>query len=229
MESITPSEANRTRIVVAHADPAARRRIRDLLASDPGFIVVATAGDGAEAIELAAYYRPELVLLAADLPRLDGLTACQVLRERVPGAAVAILLSSAGAGDDSALAAVRAGARGVLVETRDGAWITTALHAIAAGEAAISTAVAGQLVARLRETSELGVGMRPVQSPLTGREWEVLDLICVGMTTREIAGTLFLTHDTVYGHVKRLLRKLGVNSRAEAVRIAIAMRQPTAS
>jgi DNA-binding NarL/FixJ family response regulator len=216
-----------SRVLIAHADDSVRRALRDLVAADPQLTVVATAADGAEAIELAAYYRPEIVLAAADLPRIDGITACEVLRERAPGVAVAIFAAA----DDGAVAvaALRAGARGIFVQGHDEDWVAAALRAILAGQAAISTAVALQLVDCVRESTEFGVGMRPVQSPLTDREWEVLDMICCGMSTREIAGKLFLTHDTVYGHVKRLLRKLGVSSRAEAVRIAAVLRQPAAS
>ena len=69
------------------------------------------------------------------------------------------------------------------------------------------------------------VGLRPVRSSLTRREWEVLDMICAGMSTREIAGALVVAEDTVYGHVKHMMRKLGVKSRAEAVSVAGMLRQ----
>jgi two-component system nitrate/nitrite response regulator NarL len=80
------------------------------------------------------------------------------------------------------------------------------------------------LVDRLRRTPEDGNGMRPVKSTLTDREWEILDLICAGSTTREMADDLFLSTETVNSHVKRILRKLGVHSRGDAVEAASALR-----
>ena len=68
--------------------------------------------------------------------------------------------------------------------------------------------------------------MRPVKSPLTTREWEVLDLICAGDSTREISAKLFLSEDTVYSHTKSILRKLGVHSRSDAVAMAAQLRRP---
>ena len=79
----------------------------------------------------------------------------------------------------------------------------------------------------MRRTAENGTGMRPVKSPLTTREWEVLDLICAGESTREISARLFLSEDTVYSHTKSILRKLGVHSRVEAAAIAGSLRQPS--
>jgi two-component system nitrate/nitrite response regulator NarL len=76
------------------------------------------------------------------------------------------------------------------------------------------------LVARLRRTPEDGNGLRPVKSPLTDREWEILDLICAGSSTRTIADDLFLSTETVNSHVKRILRKLGVHSRGDAIAAA---------
>ena len=71
--------------------------------------------------------------------------------------------------------------------------------------------------------------MRPVKSPLTTREWEVLDLICAGDSTRDISSKLFLSEDTVYSHTKSILRKLGVHSRTDAVALAARLRQPQSS
>ena len=101
-----------------------------------------------------------------------------------------------------------------------------ALRSVATGEAAVSRALTNHLVELLRTTAENGSGMRPVKSPLTTREWEVLDLICAGNSTREISGKLFLSEDTVYSHTKSILRKLGVHSRVEAVAVAGLLRQP---
>src|SRR5947209_11397362 len=104
--------------------------------------------------------------------------------------------------------------------------VTRALRAVAHGEAAISRHLTMRLVEMMRRTSENGIGLRPVKSVLTSREWEVLDLMCAGAATREIADALFLSEDTVYSHSKSILRKLGVHSRGEAVIAAERLRSP---
>jgi two-component system nitrate/nitrite response regulator NarL len=116
--------------------------------------------------------------------------------------------------------AVRAGAAGFLDKGASGAQIAHGLMLIAGGEQVISRAMTRHLVDRLRRTPQDGNGIRPVKSPLTDREWEILDLICTGSTTREMAAGLFLSRETVNSHVKRILRKLGVHSRSDAVEAA---------
>jgi DNA-binding NarL/FixJ family response regulator len=85
------------------------------------------------------------------------------------------------------------------------------------------------LIEIVRRTTETGAGLRPVKSVLTSREWEVLDLMCAGASTREIAESLFLSEDTVYSHSKSILRKLGVHSRTEAVLAAERLRRSAAA
>jgi DNA-binding NarL/FixJ family response regulator len=85
-----------------------------------------------------------------------------------------------------------------------------------------------RLIERLRLLPQNGTGIRPVRSPLTEREWEVLDLLCERKSTREIADSLVLSEETVYSHSKNLLRKLNVHSREEAIAVAEQLRQPVA-
>jgi NarL family two-component system response regulator LiaR len=119
---------------------------------------------------------------------------------------------------------VRAGASGVLEKGTGVASIARALALVAAGESVISREMTRHLVDRLRRTPEDGNGMRPVKSSLTDREWEILDLICSGASTREMADGLFLSTETVNSHVKRILRKLGVHSRSDAIEAAAQLR-----
>jgi NarL family two-component system response regulator LiaR len=95
---------------------------------------------------------------------------------------------------------------------------------VGAGNAIISPELTGVLVDRLRRTPADGTGTRPVKSALTNREWEILDLMCGQMGTREIADALFLSPETVNSHVKNVLKKLGVHSRAAAVEAASLLR-----
>jgi DNA-binding NarL/FixJ family response regulator len=119
---------------------------------------------------------------------------------------------------------VRAGASGFVIKTADSDSIARALSVVIAGNAIISPELTAQLVDRLRRTPADGTGTRPVRSKLTNREWEILDLICGGQGTRDIADTLFLSTETVNSHVKNVLKKLGVHSRAAAVQAASLLR-----
>ena len=100
------------------------------------------------------------------------------------------------------------------------------VRGVAAGEAAITRRLSAKLLERFRLLAEGADGMRPVRSPLTPREWEVLDLLCADASTEGIAEELSLSIETVRSHVKHILRKLGVHSRAEAVRVANDIRRP---
>jgi DNA-binding NarL/FixJ family response regulator len=222
-ERASRAARDRIRVIVAHADPLTRRAVRDVLADATDFVIVADAGDGVSAVELALFYRPEIVLLDVTMPRRDGITAAGQIVAAAPLVNVVMLSSR----DDfaTAVAALRVGACGFLSEVVDLRTLAESLRAVMAGGAAVSADLTMHLIELVRETAAPGVGMRPVKSALTNREWEVLDMICAGMSTREIASGLFLTDDTVYGHVKNLLRKLGVKSRSEAVSAAGMLRQ----
>jgi two-component system, NarL family, response regulator LiaR len=205
----------RIRLIIADADPLARRVIRDSFGASTGVVVTAEAKDGIEAVELAHHYRPELVLMEVRLPRIDGIEACR----RIVAAATdaRVLMFSIDEDPEVEMKALRAGASGFLYKDVSNEAIMRAVKAVSRGEAAVSRKLTMRLIELMRRTSEGGVGLRPVKSELTNREWEVMDLICAGAATREIANTLFLSEDTVYSHSKRILRKLGVHSRQEAV------------
>jgi DNA-binding NarL/FixJ family response regulator len=215
---------DRLRIIIADPDPLARRVIRDSLRDDGGFVVSAEAKEGIEAVELALHYRPELVLMEVGMPGLDGIGACREITAKAPE--VRVVMFSVPQDRDVEIRALRAGAGGFLSKNANIEAVVRALRSVAVGEAAVTRSLTNHLVQLLRNTAENGSGMRPVKSPLTTREWEVLDLICAGESTREISAKLFLSEDTVYSHTKSILRKLGVHSRVEAVAVAGLLRQP---
>jgi DNA-binding NarL/FixJ family response regulator len=209
------SKSDRMRVILADPDPIARAAMRRGFDGANGFLVTADTGDGREAAELATHYRPDVTLLAGDLPGLDGPAACRRIHTRAPD--VAVLFLASGPDPERELAALRAGASGLVAKEAGIDAIVAMARLVAQGGLAVSSEVTRVLVERMRLLPESGVGMRPVRSPLTAREWEVLDLLTEERTTPQIAGELYLTQDTVKSHVKSILRKLDVHSRAEAV------------
>ena len=209
------------RAIIADDDALARRMVRDVL-ERAGITVVAEAHDGREAIELVRYHAPDLVLLDVIMPGLDGIVATRRIMSEQPHQVV-ILLTHA-SDEDLGVLGLRAGAAGYLSKDVDLEALPRALEGALAGEAAISRSMAMRLIERLRQVPEGGRGMRPVQSPLTTREWQVLDLLCEHRTTEQIADALVLSPETVRTHVKSILRKLDVRSRHDAVAIAMRMR-----
>ena len=215
-------KATRMRIVVADDDPFARRMIRDAL-QRAEVIVVAEAHNGHEAVELCLHYEPDLVLMDVVMPELDGITATRRIRKQIPDQAIVLLTSTDE--DEMGLLGLRAGAIGFLSKDLDIDVLPRALRGALDGEAVISRQLGMRLLEHLRNAPEGGIGMRPIKSPLTGREWEVIDLLDQGMTTDQIAETLVLSSETVRSHVKNILRKLDARSRADAVAIAQRMRR----
>jgi DNA-binding NarL/FixJ family response regulator len=210
-------------VIIADADPLARRVVRDTLQGSADLIVAAEAADGVEAVELGLHYRPELMLIEYALPRLDGVEVARRIKSAAPEVNVVIFAVERDPGVQ--LQALRAGASGFISKDTEIAMVTQILRGVARGEAAISRALTMSVIESLRLMPEDARGMRPVKSPLTNREWEVLDLISSGYSTPDIADQLCLTEATVYSHSKRILKKLGVHSRREAVVVGERLRQ----
>jgi two-component system, NarL family, response regulator LiaR len=211
------SPARPIRVLIAYRDDLARNAIRDALI-EAGLAVVGQAADAPMAVSLVTRCLPDVVLLDAALPPEGGVAALDVLRATAPEARTILLAPSDH--DQAGLVALSRGAQGYLSGDIELGSLAHAIEGVMAGEAAISREMAGRLVERLRELSGRRQGTRPVRSPLTTREWEVLDLLKGGKSTAEIAKDLVLSPDTVYTHVRHILRKLRANSRAEAVEIA---------
>jgi DNA-binding NarL/FixJ family response regulator len=211
-------DEQRLRVVIADPDPLARRAVRDELQARPGFVVAAEASDGVEALELCRHYRPELLVTEAVLPRIDGIALTRMLHEETPE--IRTLLFAVSTDTSTGMQALRSGAWGFVPKDAGIAAVGASLSAIARGEAAVSRVLTMRLIERLRQVPEAGTGIRPVKSNLTSREWEVLDMLVSGAGTSAIASSLFLTEDTVYSHIKSIMRKLGVRTRGEAVEVA---------
>jgi DNA-binding NarL/FixJ family response regulator len=209
------------RVILVDDDALVRQIVRGVLQRD-GIVVIAEAGTAREAIELSVYYQPDVVLMDALMPGMDGVAAMRQILAARPAAKVLMLSSSTD--DELAVLCLRLGACGYLTKSLNVESLPRAIRAARDGEAIVPRRLAGRLIEEVRRTPEDGAGLRPVRSPLTAREWEVLDLLCRGMSTDDIADSLVVSPETVRSHVKSVLRKLRVRSRGEAVAAARHMR-----
>ena len=189
---------------------------RDLI--EAGHQVVATAGDGPAAVRIAAATRPEVVLMDLQLPVGSGVAATGEILAADPAARVLVL--SASGEDADVLAAVKAGATGYLVKSAGRDELVAAVEKVARGEAVFSPGLAGLVLGEFRRISAGAAGSGP-EAQLTEREVEVLRLVAKGLTARQVADRLVLSHRTVQNHVQNTLRKLQLHNRVELTRYAI--------
>lgn len=214
-EETTAPGGRRIRAIVVDDNAAVRQTVHDAL-QESGVVVIAQASDGREGVELVWHYKPDVVVLDVFMPGLDGISAMQRIHQRLPNACCIML--SVSADRELGVMALRAGAAGFLTK---GAISPTNLvdiiHGALDGEIAASPRLVADIVAELRRMPQGGIGMRPVRSVLTPREWEVLDLMSLGRSTRQIADELVLSTETIRTHIKNLMRKLGARSREQAI------------
>ena len=202
-------------IVLIEDEDLVRTSVRKILERS-GFAVVAEAGDASGGIEATLRERPQVCLIDIRLPDADGIEVTRRLSKEVPETALVIFSASERHGD--LIDAIRAGAVGYLLKGMDPGRLTHALRGVVQGEAAIPRPLMAALVKELQTQGRRKalVGLRsPVE--LTRREWEVLDLLCDELETRQIAERLSVSPVTVRRHVSEVLRKLGVGDRAEAI------------
>jgi DNA-binding NarL/FixJ family response regulator len=175
---------------------------------------VAEAEDGEQAVALVRRHRPDVVLLDIRMPRLDGLSATRQIVEEVPRSKVIILTTFDT--DDYVRDALHAGASGFLLKSSPPERLVTAIRTVAAGEALLDPAVTRRVIEGFTRQAVPG-GSGPELQRLTDRELDVLRQVARGLSNGEIAGELFITEATVKTHVARLLAKLGLRDRVQAV------------
>jgi DNA-binding NarL/FixJ family response regulator len=187
---------------------------RDL--GDAGYEVVAIVGEGAQALRIAGSVRPDVVVLDLQLPDLSGVEVTRGLRTAFPAARVLILSASGGQRD--VLDAVKAGAAGYIIKSAGRAEFLDAVHRTAAGDAVFSPGLAGLVLGEFRK---LAASPAPGTPQLTEREAEILRMIGTGLSYKQIAERLVISHRTVQNHVQNTLAKLQLHNRVELVRYAI--------
>jgi DNA-binding NarL/FixJ family response regulator len=182
-----------------------------ILALDPELEVVGEVRDGAEALQITRQLRPDVVIMDLVMPVMDGIAATAAIRRELPQTEVLALTSAL---DDAAvIKAIRAGAIGYLLKDTAGDELCRAVHAAAAGQVQLSPQAAARLMREVREPD--------VPETLTEREKEVLRLVALGHTNREIAQTLHIHDKTVMTHVSNILNKLKLQSRTQAALYAV--------
>ncbi|GAA2189068.1 response regulator transcription factor [Micromonospora lupini] len=211
------------RVMVVDDHPMWREGVaRDL--AEAGFLVVATSGEGRQAIRVAAAARPDVVVLDLQLPDISGVEVVVGLRAALPD--VRVLMLSASGEEQSVLDAVKAGATGYLVKSTAPAAFLDAVRRTAAGDPVFTPGLAGLVLGEYRRLAA-GPGQgttgdaEPGMPRLTDRETEVLRLVAKGMSYKQIAQRLGLSHRTVQNHVQNTLGKLHLHNRVELTRYAI--------
>lgn len=187
---------------------------RDL--AERGFEVVATAGDAASAVRIARAVRPDVVLMDLNLGETTGVEATTMITGSLEGTRV-LVLSASGEHSD-VLEAVKAGASGYLVKSASAEELVEAVNRTAAGDAVFTAGLAGLVLGEYRRMAATPDEDKP---QLTERETEVLRLVAKGLTARQIANRLVISHRTVENHVQSTLRKLQLHNRVELARYAI--------
>ncbi len=180
-----------------------------------GFEVVAAASGAMEGIDLAREYKPSIVMLDLLMPGMSGLEVVSSIIKASPTSKV-ILLTSSESSDDL-LEAVRTGASGYITKDTPLPRLVDAMRDVLNGGAAVSAAMSGKLFSAMRDLLKHHGASLARRPELTGRELEVLSLVALGNTSREIADRLYISENTVRNHVRNILDKLGMKSRFEAV------------
>jgi DNA-binding NarL/FixJ family response regulator len=204
------------RVLIADDQGMVRSGFTAFLSGQPDIEVVGEAANGRDAVEAVATLRPDVVLMDVRMPVMDGLTATRQITAGA-GEVPKVLILTTFDLDDYVYAALRAGASGFLLKDASAQHLAEAVRVVAAGEAVISPAVTRRLIS---EFARLGAPRAPSTAKLTDlteRETEVLALIAQGLTNAEIARRLFVAESTVKTHVGRILTKLDLRDRAQAI------------
>jgi DNA-binding NarL/FixJ family response regulator len=211
-------EEAKLRVMVVDDHPMWREGVaRDL--TEAGFDVVATAANGKDAITRFPAARPDVLVLDLQIPAPNGVAVTTEVVRQNP--AVRVLILSASGEQQDVLDAVKAGATGYLVKSASRAELVDAVRRVALGDTVFTPGLAGLVLGEYRRLSDTPAATKDDTPRLTERETEVLRLVAKGMSYKQIAERLFLSHRTVQNHVQNTLRKLQLHNRVQLVRYAI--------
>ena len=207
------------RILIVDDQPMIRVGIRAILESDEELTVVGEAADGRAGVELYRRTLPDLILMDVRMPVLDGLAATEAVfgPDRVEGHRPRVLMLTTFDLDDYVYAALQAGASGFLLKDSEASGLLHAVRVVAGGEALLAPSVTRRLIENFVSARPRPDTNSTALNALTDREREVLRLIALGMTNAEIAASLIIAEQTAKTHVSRILQKLGLRDRVQAV------------
>jgi DNA-binding NarL/FixJ family response regulator len=212
---IVPVPIVPVRIVVADDHEVVRAGFAALLDTQPDFSVLGTASDGAEAVRISRELHPDVILMDVRMPGTDGIAATRLLNDGAAGPRVIILTTFDL--DQYVYDALCAGASGFLLKDVTAERLFDAVRVVAAGEALLAPTVTRRLISEFARQRPAAPEPAAAVAELTPRETEVLRLLAEGLSNPEIAGRLVITEETVKTHVSRVLHKLALRDRAQAV------------
>jgi DNA-binding NarL/FixJ family response regulator len=207
--------APRVRVLIVDDDALMRAGLRGVLASDEGIELVGEADDGRQAAYRTRLLKPDVVLMDVRMPDLDGISATREVLTAFPEVKVVILTTFEQ--DDYIFGALNAGASGFLLKRTRPEELIAAIHTIASGDSLLSPSVTSRVIEQMAGLPAPDAKRDPRLEELTAREREVLEQVARGLSNAEIAAALVIEESTVKTHLKRILTKLGVRDRVQAV------------
>jgi DNA-binding NarL/FixJ family response regulator len=205
------------RIILTDDQEIVREGLKKILESDIEIQVVAMASDGAEAIELVEKHHPDLVLMDLKMPRVNGIQATGIIRQKHPEIKVLVLTTYDD--DEWLFDAIRAGASGYLLKDSPRANLIQAIKGTLAGNTYVDPSIAGKLLNALNQPAVLP--KKPAEFNFSERETDILTLLARGYTNAEIAQKLYLSEGTVRNYTSAIFARLGVSDRTQAAVLAI--------